>query len=1060
MIAVADPPHAEEEIRLLAQYLRRGKPALLLATTPDTDAERELTTLIRSYLEPKIQIEVLSFGSAERTNLGWLLSQLPMPTQPGSVFVFGLDELSPADRASAIEKMNWGRESLRQIPYTMVLWVRPNTPGEIGNRAPDFFSWRSKVFEFPLSTEPDVRRREFANLGLALAYSFGSLEQTTRAYREYLIESCLWLDVRGLLQLRNIVRLPLEEVFVPLRLRRTVQSDEFRAAPLDPSALKVSNLELEDLNTNVRSQVMPKILVSVGEALKENNRIVILGDPGAGKSSLLRYLALLYARGPEVVIERLELTEPDRLPILAPLAEYARAKQKSGSSQVLPLAQFLADYACDLSSAPVGHLVSHALKEGTAIVLLDGLDEMINAGDRMETVRAIDEFAAQFPMVRVIVTSRIAGYGAAQLGPTFTVYTVAPFDDDAIRQFVRLWARAFEASGLTTSSQLSTPAQRRVEAREEGLFSAATATPPIRRLASNPLLLTLIALIHHQGTRLPYHRGELYRLCIEALSETWNLARSLTQRPIDLYLGSERISEHFVVRLLGPVAFWMHEHYPGGIVSEEKLVEQISQQLAKRPSSLPAAEAARDTIRLMREQTGLLVERGPGLFGFLHLTFQEYLAARYLSGRTKPFTLLRPHRHNPRWREVLLLTAANLPDEHGTAFVDDLLNATAPIANFAETLQAITPGRSSLGSSTPGKLNRSNDSRLAQIRRALEAVADLFIVVECIGDDVEIRLDQRVTVFEDLFLLWRGDFFSGLRTELSRVFRYAQGSGIGHLITQKLISLAQDDDSESRTEAIQALADMRVDRVRATQLFLQFIKDYSVPGFIRESFLIRAMSRKVDYDTEQMRNGLEALFEDEHQGIKIRARALWIWTLFYSKREESIHSVQRFATTGTGELQKEAMSLLRNMLGKENGTENTAQTPSLDYSEALAAKKSVEQLVNEKNYRELWSIFLERYASFHIWNAALEVLTTAPPPDRITIQRLMVFIADSHILSYYRIYAIELIARGDIAEPEIVNALVKITSDLLDSSNTDDHHVAKRVLGLLWKAFGLGHSPA
>ncbi len=55
---------------------------------------------------------------------------------------------------------------------------------------------------------------------------------------------------------------------------------------------------------------------------------------------------------------------------------------------------------------------------------------------------------------------------------------------------------------------------------------------------------------------------ELYRLCVEALAETWNLARSLSGRPIDLWLGERRLDERTVVGWLAPVAFWTHRERP------------------------------------------------------------------------------------------------------------------------------------------------------------------------------------------------------------------------------------------------------------------------------------------------------------------------------------------------------------------------------------------------------------------------------------------------------------------------------------------------------------------
>jgi hypothetical protein len=115
--------------------------------------------------------------------------------------------------------MNWGRERLRWSGYTVVLWVHPGTPGELGNRAPDFFSWRSDVFEFDLPADPAERQRLLAELRLFAPSTPAELRQR---YCDYVLRTCQWLDFRGLLQVRNVVRLPLDEVFIPLQATTTL----------------------------------------------------------------------------------------------------------------------------------------------------------------------------------------------------------------------------------------------------------------------------------------------------------------------------------------------------------------------------------------------------------------------------------------------------------------------------------------------------------------------------------------------------------------------------------------------------------------------------------------------------------------------------------------------------------------------------------------------------------------------------------------------------------------------------------------------------------------------
>lgn len=74
--------------------------------------------------------------------------------------------------------------------------------------------------------------------------------------------------------------------------------------------------------------------------------------------------------------------------------------------------------------------------------------------------------------------------------------------------------------------------------------------PCVKRLAVNPLLLTILALIQRQGRELPSHRVELFDLCVSTLLETWVKAKGI----------STHLTKTELIKMLRPLAFWMHEH--------------------------------------------------------------------------------------------------------------------------------------------------------------------------------------------------------------------------------------------------------------------------------------------------------------------------------------------------------------------------------------------------------------------------------------------------------------------------------------------------------------------
>jgi formylglycine-generating enzyme required for sulfatase activity len=287
------------------------------------------------------------------------------------------------------------------------------------------------------------------------------------------------------------------------------------------------------------------------------------------------------------------------------------------------------------------------------------------------------------PGNRFVATSRIAGYEDAPLDKgLFAETTITPFDDEQIRAFTLRWSRAFERAGLAEASGPDPLLEQRAGARAVDLDQAIFGSPHITALARNPLLLTILAIIHNQGARLPDRRVDLYRLCVEALAETWNRARSLSGQEIDVYLGDEKLNERFVVNLLGPVALRIHAENPGGIVEEQDLERWLTETLIETDGLAKgrAGRLAREFISLVNRETGLLQERGQRRYSFLHLTFEEYLAARGLlesATLADPDAEIHQRAGDAGWREVLRLAVASANQREASRLLLHLLAAPA-----------------------------------------------------------------------------------------------------------------------------------------------------------------------------------------------------------------------------------------------------------------------------------------------------------------------------------------------------------------------------------------------
>jgi predicted NACHT family NTPase len=169
----------------------------------------------------------------------------------------------------------------------------------------------------------------------------------------------------------------------------------------------------------------------------------------------------------------------------------------------------------------------------------------------------------------VVVTSRIVGYDEAPLtGRQWRTHTLTDFTRADIEQFVTQWTLAF-----LRSIQGDTDATRQAAARERhDLLQAIFGNPSVERLAANPLLLTILALIKHTGVTLPEQRVKLYELYLQTLLESWNLARSLDQYPV-----GDRLQYEETVQVLAPLALWLRQENPtAGLVTHDQLEQWLT----------------------------------------------------------------------------------------------------------------------------------------------------------------------------------------------------------------------------------------------------------------------------------------------------------------------------------------------------------------------------------------------------------------------------------------------------------------------------------------------------
>lgn len=486
------------------------------------------------------------------------------------------------------------------------------------------------------------------------------------AYRADLIRAYKKHEFRGLSQTKRDTRTDLADIYMVLGLLGVRDSDEHRKLQEDMLALdEAGRLRAEEKRMEHR----------VTDVLADAQRLVILGQPGAGKTISLRFIALMLAYGYGAA--RLGLFTP-YVPILVRVADYARQLETHPN---LALDKFLIEtIEQEYTSAPrLGEFLRHALGEGACMVLLDGLDEVdtdpLN-GKSLHTkvadkVRKFADVWCSDRPNRLILTSRIEGYWNAPL-PDFTHVQLSPLrPPEEVEAFLLRWYTAHEHAH--DPDLPPDVVNARARDRVGGLLPGIMQWPSVRRLATNPLLLTILAFIYENVGRLPNRRIKLYEIAAQTLIESWRQAQTGLSDDLLAELGEDTI-----IRIMAPLAYWLHEARPGGTAPFEEWETRLQKILCEEEGydAKNAHELIRRFLHHARHQTGLLAERGLGQLGFFHLTFEEYLAARYIASKRTDDQkkMLKDHWHDPRWQEVILLAAGQLGIIQNSEYINDYLS--------------------------------------------------------------------------------------------------------------------------------------------------------------------------------------------------------------------------------------------------------------------------------------------------------------------------------------------------------------------------------------------------
>jgi energy-coupling factor transporter ATP-binding protein EcfA2 len=365
--------------------------------------------------------------------------------------------------------------------------------------------------------------------------------------------------------------------------------------------------------------------LSALEAAIQNKQMVLLGDPGSGKTTFINHLALCLAAHrlePQGDwLARLSIwpeKEADLIPVPVTLRDFAQwSRTCSTKAEPCHLWDFIVNRLEAQNLKSVAAPLERALEEGRVIVLPDGLDEIPDKAKGAFVREAIRSFARRYPETRLIATCRVLSYQheGYKLNE-FPDFELAAFDEDMIKRFIKAWYAELVRLGTIKTDEAETLKRGLEDALER---------PDIRELASNPLLLTVMALVNTHKGRLPDARAKLYEEAVDILLWRWDQHKAIggekslpRLRELLLEAGREDADLRIV---LWRLAFLAQE--TGGAEKGDSRADIQEGQLRNALAELHPTQSL-DWSRLMidaiRLRSGLLLEREPGIYSFPHLS--------------------------------------------------------------------------------------------------------------------------------------------------------------------------------------------------------------------------------------------------------------------------------------------------------------------------------------------------------------------------------------------------------------------------------------------------------
>jgi hypothetical protein len=549
------------------------------------------------------------------------------------------------------------------------------------------------------------------------------------SYRDQVVKRFRSFRLYGL-QVDRIIYADLPTLFLPPKLNAIPAGTSDGSASSSPDSRTLTLSEKLRIEGDIVSREDSEELddrasnedtLELAKAFTEKRRFALISGAGTGKTITLKWLAVILAlRGAEGQRERLKngLSEEEMIPVYLRFRQFAERIRTRGLIGVEGRAGLVADLlAAEFEAGVAGRILTRSaalqmaqelLESDKTILLFDGLDEVVDDTMRNRLFDAVADLLKTYRAPRVVVSSRPYAFRRDRAPLELSLFELLPLGRAARGLFARQWYQA-----IRTNLGEPTIAETDASARAEDLARAANALPD---LSENPLLLSILALVHFNRQGLPLEKATLYDHATLAMLGHWDrdpAGRDLGDDAIPAdWAGRLSLGEREIRPIVEHLAYRIQVQSEGGEFSRDVALAGLNEGIASFHKGAASDKAERSSLllKLLTDRAGLLQERSPGVFAFVHLSFQEYLAARWFVGRgmaglEEIARLAGEERH----AEVLRFVAAVLSAEQSSendqraAWLIETVQGKSPIVAAACCIEM---PRLRIGDKTAAKLAR------------------------------------------------------------------------------------------------------------------------------------------------------------------------------------------------------------------------------------------------------------------------------------------------------------------------------------------------------------------